>query len=208
MSTRLGLISDPHATPGPLREALGIFKKLGVDRILCPGDVAGYGDDTPTTVALLRRSHCETVLGNHERWYLEETSEEADPAVYNYFSELPRYQQWEFDGCRIYLVHASPPDSDMEGIRLLDEYGVIIPAEKAYWTEYLSEFDYEVLVVGHTHQIFAEQLGHTLVVNPGSSKFNHSCAILTLPQMHFEVFALSGQTPVRAWNWGMFYRQQ
>jgi len=45
MSVKIGLISDMHATPGPLKEALSIFREEGVDRILCAGDVAGYGTE-------------------------------------------------------------------------------------------------------------------------------------------------------------------
>jgi putative phosphoesterase len=208
MSCKIGLISDPHATPGPVAEALTLFDELGVERILCPGDMAGYGDDVAATVALLRQSGCQAVAGNHERWYLEQQAAETDPDVRKYFDQLPRFREWIIEGCRIYLVHASPPDSDMQGIRLLDETGRLIQSEKAYWQNCLADFEYDVLLVGHTHQIFAEQLGRALVVNPGSCKFNHSCAVLTLPDRHFEVFGLSGQKPSRSWNWGMFYAQQ
>jgi predicted phosphodiesterase len=45
-----------------------------------------------------------------------------------------------------------------------------------------------VLVVGHTHQVFAETVGGVLVVNPGSSAFNHSCAILSLPDCTYRCF--------------------
>lgn len=91
----------------------------------------------------------------------------------------------------------------IEGIRLLDQHGNIIEAEKQLWSERLSDFDYEVLIVGHTHQVFAETLGSTLVINPGSTQFNHSCAVLSLPDLHVQWFALSGQPIKRSWNWGM-----
>jgi len=38
-------------------------------------------------------------------------------------------------------------------------------------------------------------------VNPGSSVFNHSCAILRLPEMTVEVFPLSGKAVVKNWVW-------
>jgi predicted phosphodiesterase len=59
-----------------------------------------------------------------------------------------------------------------------------------------------VLIVGHTHQVFTEYLGDILVINPGSSAFNHSCAILHLPEMRVQTFALSGKAIERTWNWG------
>ncbi len=103
------------------------------------------------------------------------------------------------------MVHASPPESLMKGIKLLDYDGNLMPDQKAYWSTCLNPFDFDVLVVGHTHQVFARQLGSTLVINPGSTKFNHTCAILTLPDMAVEFFPLSGKTPITAWNWGTFF---
>jgi hypothetical protein len=88
---------------------------------------------------------------------------------------------------------------------LLDIDGTLIEAERARWTEYLmghlQGFRHDVLLVGHTHQVFCEQLGNTLVINPGSTLFNHTCAILSLPEMSVEWFGLSGKQPVKAWNW-------
>lgn len=61
----------------------------------------------------------------------------------------------------------------------------------------------DVLVVGHTHQVFAERLAGTLVINPGSTLCNHSCAMVSFPELQVEWFALSGQTLRNSWNWGM-----
>ena len=53
MTVKIGLIGDVHATAGPVKEALAIFRGEGVDTILCPGDIAGYGTELESTVALL-----------------------------------------------------------------------------------------------------------------------------------------------------------
>ena len=91
----------------------------------------------------------------------------------------------------------------MDGIRLLDIEGHVIDLECDYWAERLQDFEHDVLLVGHTHQVFRQQIGDTLVMNPGSTRFNHSCAILMLPELEFEVIGLSGRQPVVSWNWGM-----
>lgn len=204
MSTRIGLLSDPHATPRPVQEALTIFREQEVERIFCLGDIAGYGEQLNETVALLVESQCDSILGNHEVWYLEDHSANDDPPT-TYFRSLPNVIDEIIEGKRIYLVHASPPDSLMDGIRLLDETGRIMPEQKADWSSRLQDFEPDVLIVGHTHQVFAEPLGDTLVINPGSTRFNHTCAILQLPEMKVDVLPLSGQAPVLAWNWGMEY---
>jgi predicted phosphodiesterase len=41
MPAKLGLISDVHASPASLQEALEIFARENVSDIVCAGDVAG-----------------------------------------------------------------------------------------------------------------------------------------------------------------------
>ena len=200
---RLGLLGDPHACPEPVAEALSIFKQQRVDAIWCTGDIAGYGEALAETIHLLQQADCQSILGNHEIWYLEKQADQGSAEIKQYLNELPLVIHQDMEGKRVYMVHASPPDSMSDGIRLLDQHGNIIEAEKQSWSERLAHFDYEVLIVGHTHQAFAEVLGTTLVINPGSTRFNHSCAILQLPDLKLQWFALSGQPIRRSWNWGM-----
>ena len=208
MPTRIGLISDLHATAAPVREALSIFKQHGVEMILCPGDIVGYGEEDAETIDLLRESCCQATLGNHEIWYLEEAEPDNDNPTISYLRSLSSILELNIEGKNIYMVHASPPLSYMDGIKLLDENGKILPEEKEYWTEQLVGFEPEVLIVGHTHQVFAEQIGTTFVINPGSTMFNHTCAILELPSLSYEFFPLSGKTPVKSWNWGQYFAKQ
>jgi putative phosphoesterase len=200
---KLGLISDPHAYPEPVAEALSFFKREQVDAIWCTGDVAGYGENLEDTLRLLQKSDCQLIVGNHEINYLNKHSEITDTEISSYIGNLPRVIQQNIEDKKVYMVHASPPDSLMDGIRLLDQQGDMIESEKQAWTTRLSDFEYDVLIVGHTHQVFAETMGSTLVINPGSSQFNHSCAILNLPDLDVQWFALSGQQIKKSWNWGM-----
>ncbi|MDH5573250.1 MAG: metallophosphoesterase, partial [Gammaproteobacteria bacterium] len=74
MTTKIGIIGDVHAYPEPLAEALEMFKKRGVERILCTGDIAGYGDQLAHCVELLIKYQCKTVVGNHDLWHLQTIS--------------------------------------------------------------------------------------------------------------------------------------
>jgi putative phosphoesterase len=197
----IGLISDVHATPAPVAEALSIFVKAGVEQIFCAGDIAGYGEAVEETVALLVESGCRTVLGNHDLLYLERYDDAGNNNALEYFEKLPPCVAATIEGKRVYMVHAQPPDACHGGIKLRDRDGEVKPDRLAHWTDQLRSFEHDVLVVGHTHQVFAEYIGHTLVVNPGSSVFNHSCAILRLPDMTVETFPLSGKAIARTWNW-------
>jgi predicted phosphodiesterase len=200
---KIGLISDIHASLAPLQEALEIFRREGVERILCAGDIAGYGNELETTVAALRESGCQTVLGNHDLWWLQRSDGDDASPVATYLHALPRTLEQALAGKQLLMVHASPPDSLLDGIRLRDEIGVLIESQVDLWRDALITFAGDVLVVGHTHQVFAERLGQVLVVNPGSTCFNHTCAVLQLPELTVQFFPLSGRTPLLAWNWGM-----
>jgi putative phosphoesterase len=208
MSTKIGLISDTHASTGPLQEALSIFLREKVDTIICAGDIAGYGEDELVqTIDLLLANDCLMVAGNHD--YLSEDIDYAgdEDKLRDFFAGLPCKLELEVEGRRIYVVHAHPPDSLHGGIKLLDPQGYVYPDRKAYWSRELEHLDCDILIVGHTHQVFAENIGDVLVINPGSTLFNHTCMILDLPELKLHTYALSGKTPVKTWNWGIFTRE-
>jgi putative phosphoesterase len=205
MTTRIGLISDVHSSPEPLRQALEIFEREAVDDIVCAGDIAGYYDNVRPTIDLLRQSNCQAIVGNHDQSYLQKPVEETDAAVRDYLGNLPQSLSLEIEQKSVYVVHANPPCEQHGGIKLLDRQGDIVEERKQLWTEKLKDFGRDVLIVGHTHQVYAEHLGGTFVVNPGSSVFNHSCMILSLPELEVQSFALQNRDIVKCWNFGMLY---
>ena len=201
MSTRLGLLSDPHATPQPVAEALALFRRERVDQVLCAGDIAGYGNALAETIELLQSAGTICILGNHDLCYLNRQRGE-DWYVDAYLGTLPSARELMIDGGTVYLVHANPPEASHGGIRLRDKEGKLDAAAMANWATQLHGFDPRLLVVGHTHQVYAERFGKTLLVNPGSCTFNHSCAIIALPECRIEWFALGGKPISVVWNWG------
>jgi len=198
----IGLISDVHSSPAEVAEALSIFEDQGVDSVYCAGDIAGYMDQLDETVQLLVENDCMTVIGNHDLLHIDHHDDEPDTAAIAYLKALPTFIETTLEAKKVYMVHAQPPDGCHGGIKLLDKKGDLIPEKIDYWTKTLGCYDFDVLVVGHTHQVFAEKLGDILVVNPGSSVFNNSCAILSLPDMKVEFFALAGKEIQTTWNWG------
>jgi len=200
--TLIGLISDVHAAPEPVAEALSIFKKAGVDRVLCAGDIAGYMEQLEQTVELLVNNNCLTIMGNHDLLHIDHHNDETDNQSITFLKQLPAFYETNIEGKSVYMVHAQPPDECHGGIKLLNKEGIVQADRVAQWAEKLQAFDYDVLIVGHTHQVFIEMIGDMLVINPGSSVFNNSCAILSLPEMTVELFALDGKDIQKTWNWG------
>jgi len=206
MTTRIGLVSDVHSSPGPLRQALEIFAAEGVDDIICAGDIAGYYDTLAPTVELLARANCRTIAGNHDLSWLQRQAQADDSRVRDYLQALPPTLELEIEGVKLLAVHANPPAAQHGGIRLLDQQGQPRPERVQEWTEKLSSLEHDLLIVGHTHQVYALRLGDVMVVNPGSTVFNHCCMIVSLPELTVRRFALGNHDIVECWNFGMLYR--
>ncbi len=208
MTKKIGLISDVHASCTPLQEALSLFRREQVDQIICAGDIAGYFEELEPTIDLLLEYECASITGNHDQAYVASHADETETKPYRFLNALPETLEYEIEGRSIYVVHAHPPASQHGGIKLLDVEGELIPEQMAYWERQLEDANWDVLIVGHTHQVFTETLGDVLVVNPGSTQFNHTCMILNLPDMTVETFALEGKQPLKSWNWGKFVHKQ
>ena len=207
MSTRIGLISDVHSSPTALAEALQIFEQQRVDDIICAGDIAGYYGTLLPTVQLLIQSGCKAIIGNHDQSWLEQSdgkeNTEHSSEIRDYLQQLPETLELTIEGKRLFVVHANPPNEQHGGIKLRNRYGDIVAERKMEWTKSLVDFDHDVLIVGHTHQVYAEQLGRVLVINPGSVPFNHSCMILSLPDLSVETYALGERKITYCWNFSM-----
>ena len=211
MPTKIGLISDTHSTLAPLKEALEIFEREQVDIIICAGDIAGYGEkkvqhDIEPLIDLLEQHNCLMIAGNHDHWTDEYVSDNKERVI-AFFESLPTHLELNIEGKDIYVVHASPPDLEHGGIKLLDPEGEVFQDRKAFWTKQLKDLNADILIVGHTHQILCEQLGDVLLLNPGSTVFNHNCLILRLPEMQVQHFSLSNKEPIKVWNWGMLFQK-
>ena len=205
MTTRIGLVSDVHASPAPLRQALQLFRENQVSEIICAGDIAGYFDELGPCIDLLNEHQCKTIIGNHDQSFLSENADQAESPEYQFLHALPETISLCIEGTELLVVHAEPPAAQHGGIKLLDKQGDLMPQQVSAWSEKLDSVDCEVLVVGHTHQVYAEQLGNVFAVNPGSSQFNHSCMILSLPDLRVETFALDGKPVIKAWNFSMLF---
>ena len=80
---RYAIISDVHGNLHALRAVLTRIEELGVDRIICLGDVVGYGPHPAECLRLIARHAHHFILGNHEEAVL-------DPRIANRFNGTAR----------------------------------------------------------------------------------------------------------------------
>lgn len=175
---RVALFSDLHGNEVALRAVLADIERVGVDRIICLGDVATLGPRPGAILHMLRELGCPCILGNHDEFLL-------DPALIHTYTEAPiivqavdwcrdqlssdeldfvrtfqRQTEIELDGdCRLMLFHGSPR-SHMEDLL------ATTPPDKL--DEMLGERRATVMAGGHTHIQMLRQHRGALLLNPGS----------------------------------------
>jgi putative phosphoesterase len=175
---RVALISDLHANAVALDAVLADIARVGVDQIICLGDVATLGPRPDVVLDTLRQLGCTCILGNHDEFMLDEqlihTYTEA-PVVVDAVDwcrdrlsstdiEFIRTFKKTFDvaldkTAKLFLYHGTPR-SNMEDLLATTPVDLL--------DEMLCGHTATVMSGGHTHIQMMRQHRGTLVVNPGS----------------------------------------
>ena len=146
---KLGLISDIHGDPLALELAWSHLMVLGADRIICAGDLVGYGPFPDRAVAFMEKHQIATVRGNHDRWAMERGPGVPDEfhggppssETLAYLTALP-FDLLVSEHPRIGVVVHGSPRSDMEFVNRNRHPGAVLRG-------YLTELHCDLLVVGH-----------------------------------------------------------
>lgn len=93
------IISDIHANSAALERVLEDAEQCGVERVVCAGDVVGYGPDPAGTIRILREREIPTVMGNH------------DVAVADYFGD-GTMNKWAQAGVARHRAELDDDDKD------------------------------------------------------------------------------------------------
>jgi predicted phosphodiesterase len=169
---KIAILSDIHSNLASWRAVLNDIKSQGIDRIICLGDVVGYGPNPCECINLVQKNCDVCLLGNHDQgalfdpegfnvgaeraifWTRDQLEySDADQAQadsrWEYLGELPRkYQQDD-----MLFVHGSPRNP-------LNEY--VFPEDTYNRTkmEKLFALVQKVSFQGHTHVpgVFTEDL--------------------------------------------------
>ena len=162
---KIAFISDIHGNYAALTAVLKSIDELGVDRIVCAGDIGGYYTEVNACCDLLRNRSISAVMGNHD-WYLGNDGHclrsrsvndclnyqrrVISPENKTWLAQLPL--QWRLDDIR--MVHGGWSDP-------IDEY--LKPS-----ADYFAPLDGRYFVTGHTHLPMICDYGDKIYCNPGS----------------------------------------
>jgi putative phosphoesterase len=166
---KLGLISDVHGDRVALELAWAHLTVLGAERIVCAGDVVGYGPLPDRVAALLREHAIESVRGNHDRWAIGRGPGAADPfggpapsqETLDYLATLPPDLAVAGAG-RVGVVVHGAPGNDMTYITRSTHPPRVLRG-------LLDALGADFLACGHTHEpMWYQAPSGRLVINPGS----------------------------------------
>ena len=71
---KTAVFSDIHANPVALRKAINSARRLGCKKIICCGDIVGYGYAPNACIEICKRNDIECIKGNHDAALVGEMS--------------------------------------------------------------------------------------------------------------------------------------
>lgn len=165
---RYGIIADIHGNLEALETVLQQLEEK-VDKIVCLGDIVGYGPDPNECCEVIRKRGIPSVAGNHEKGTLGELpltwfNENAAAAV--------RWTQGAVRPENLEYIKGLPLILEFPGFQIV--HGSLLKPVEEYLTnlsEAIPTFERmtkPLLFVGHTHRpLILEQEGKK-IINPGS----------------------------------------
>lgn len=150
--TTIGFISDIHSNREALEAVLADARRVGVDRLVCLGDVVGYGPD-PSACLDIVASNCDAMIrGNHDEAILSTAIEsEFHPRVATSIQQT----RLHLTPGHLMLIESMRLRAEVEGVALT--HGSFGPRRYEYLygsdaaARSFAGFTQRVGVVGHTH---------------------------------------------------------
>jgi len=173
---RVALISDQHANDVAFRVALEDVERVGVEEVVCFGDVAQGGSQPAETLDRLATLGCDTVLGNADALLLEVPADSPEPVTERHL-EVREWTLAQLNSAHIEQIRSFAPvvRRELEGVSLLLFHGsprsyddVLLPELDSEALEPFLGHDAALLAGGHTHLQWTRRVDDALYLNPGS----------------------------------------
>ncbi|WP_304180852.1 metallophosphoesterase [Leptotrichia trevisanii] len=148
---KIAILSDIHGNLEGLKKVLKIISKNKVDKIICLGDIFGYGIDSKDCYEILTKLGCNFIMGNHDAMY-------CDIIDSNSCSNNGKISTiWQKENIKVNLDDIKKFENNIRIDNLLflhsclGEYGYLKYLNKL--EDILSEYENEKIVFyGHTHR--------------------------------------------------------
>ena len=171
---KLAVISDIHGNIYALMKALEDIDEQKVDKIICLGDLVGYGPHPNEVVALIKRREISCIKGNYDAsvvdgdyTYIRNTSinsfalpwasNEVRVSNKYFLDSLPTSLKYTFNGVNFLFTHGSP--------NAINEY---LFEDAANTIDVMKQLEDDVLVCAHTHIPCVKKYEDKLLINVGS----------------------------------------
>ena len=151
---KIALLADIHANLEALEAVLIAAANAGAERIICLGDIVGYGPDPLGCIYRLKEVEAQIVLGNHDQAVLEPRRIQsfnalARPSLYQAYEVLgPEERDFLRQGvfrrveCNAGLSHANPLKPE--------EWEPLLLYDRVAWC--MRHLKWPLAFVGHTHE--------------------------------------------------------
>jgi diadenosine tetraphosphatase ApaH/serine/threonine PP2A family protein phosphatase len=152
------IISDIHGNHDALSAVLADITRSAVDRVICLGDIVGYGAEPQKCIEVVRSLGGWVVAGNHDygaagrldlsyfnanaRSAAEWTAGVLSAADRRYLSDLPLLKQGDPGGCEFIMAHSTPSRPE--------EWHYILSIDEAEYQ--FEQFAQRLCLIGHSHQ--------------------------------------------------------
>ncbi len=170
---RIGVIADPHANLEAFKTVLEDMPD--VDRIICAGDLVGFGPEPNEVIEIVKSKDVLSVLGNHDNAVIENdtssfdeettksikwTREKLDDDNLNYLKKLSEKEQIIEEDFEIFITHGTPR-------KPLKEYLYPGTSNRAL-VKMTQEVNTDIIILGHTHVPLKQMIQSKLILNPGA----------------------------------------
>ena len=178
----MAFVSDIHGNLPALEAAVMDAKARGAGKIVCAGDMTGYGPFPDEVCRFLEERRIPSIIGNYDRKVIDVTNQGSsavagmkqkkrkillwtgahlDVRSRRYLAGLPERLDLRFPSeHRLLVVHGSPISMDDAIYPSITRRGLEVK---------VGGVRPDVLVCGHTHIPFVKRIGGVLVVNCGSA---------------------------------------
>lgn len=173
---RIGLIGDIHGNAFALATVLAELDRLGVDRIVCLGDVATPGPWPTEVISSLMERHIACVIGNTDQWLLADNPQcvsdiplmneinawaisRLSPKMVEWLAALPMQRSFRVGTTTMTLWHGSPRSTT-------ETISALTPPDTL--STMLDGVDVDIAACGHTHVQLLRRGDAVTLINPGS----------------------------------------